>query len=58
MIARILDDAPGRRKAAISHLLMGRGKYVFQHIGVTASSVPLLEFTQPVELSLHGYGIR
>jgi hypothetical protein len=54
----MLDNVPGRREAASGHLLFGRGKYGFQPIGVTASSVPLLEFTQPVELSLHGYGIR
>jgi hypothetical protein len=45
-------------EAAIGHLLFRRGKYRFQPIAVTASGVPLFEFTQPVELSLHGYGIR
>jgi hypothetical protein len=43
---------------AIGHLLFGLGKYSFQPIGVTASGIPFLEFIQPVELSLHGYGIR
>jgi hypothetical protein len=49
---------PEQREVAIGHLLFGLGKYGFQPIGVTASGVPFLEFTQPVELSLHGYGIR
>jgi hypothetical protein len=49
----VLDDGPGRREAAGCHRL-GAGRYGFQFIGVTSNSVPLVEFTQPAAVSLHG----
>ena len=49
----VLDDGPGWREAAGCHRL-GTGRYGFQFIGVTSNSVPLVEFTQPTAVSLHG----